>query len=55
MREAAQIERLKTDPHSPGQFRADGAAVNQGAFADAFELKPGDAMYRAPQDRISLW
>jgi len=55
VREAAQIERLKTDPHSPGQFRADGAAVNQGAFADAFELKPGDAMYRAPQDRISLW
>ena len=29
VREAAQIERLKTDPHSPGQFRADGAAVNQ--------------------------
>jgi len=55
VREAAQIERLKTDPHSPGQFRADGAAVNQSAFADAFELRPGDAMYRAPEDRISLW
>ena len=55
VREAAQIERLKTDPHSPGQFRADGAAVNESAFADAFALKPGDAMYRAPQDRISLW
>jgi len=34
---------------------ADGAAVNQSAFADAFELRPGDAMYRAPEDRISLW
>jgi len=55
VREAAQIERLKTDPHSPGQFRTDGAAVNQSAFADAFELRPGDAMYRAPEDRISLW
>ncbi|HEY4170168.1 MAG TPA: M13 family metallopeptidase [Reyranella sp.] len=55
VREAAQIERLKTDPHSPGQFRADGAAVNQSPFADAFALKPGDAMYRAPDDRISLW
>ena len=51
----AQIERLKTDPHSPGQFRADGAAVNQAAFADAFALKPGDAMYRRPEDRISIW
>jgi predicted metalloendopeptidase len=55
VREAAQIERLKTDPHSPGRFRADGAAVNQAAFADAFELRPGDQMYRAPEDRISLW
>ena len=55
VREAAQIERLKTDPHSPGQFRADGAAVNQAAFADAFELRPGDRMYRSPEDRISLW
>jgi putative endopeptidase len=55
VREAAQIERLKTDPHSPGQFRADGAAVNQAAFDEAFELKPGDAMYRAPEDRVSLW
>jgi predicted metalloendopeptidase len=54
-REAAQIERLKTDPHSPGQFRADGAAVNQAAFADAFEIRPGDRMYRSPEDRISLW
>ena len=55
VREAAQIERLKTDPHSPGQFRADGAAVNQGTYADAFELRSGDRMYRSPEDRISLW
>ena len=55
VREAAQIERLKTDPHSPGQFRANGAAVNQSAFADAFGLRPGDGLYRSPEDRISLW
>ena len=55
VREAAQIERLKTDPHSPGRFRTDGAAVNQAAFADAFELRSSDAMYRAPEERISLW
>jgi len=55
VREAAQIERLKTDPHSPGQFRADGAACNQAAFAEAFELRPGDGLYRSPEDRISLW
>jgi predicted metalloendopeptidase len=55
VRDAAQIERLKTDPHSPGQFRTNGAAVNQSIFADAFVLKPGDAMYRAPEYRISIW
>jgi putative endopeptidase len=54
-RDAAVIERLKTDPHSPGQFRANGAARNQGAFADAFELRPGDGMYVPPEERISLW
>ena len=49
------IERLKADPHSPGQFRADGTLRNQSAFADAFAVKPGDAMYLPPQQRISLW
>lgn len=55
MRDAARIERLKVDPHAPGQFRANGSLRNQGAFADAFEVKPGDAMYLAPEQRISLW
>ncbi|HTB04407.1 MAG TPA: M13 family metallopeptidase [Bradyrhizobium sp.] len=55
MRDAARIERLKVDPHSPGQFRANGSLRNQGAFDLAFDVKPGDAMYLAPDQRISLW
>lgn len=55
VREAAQIERLKTDPHSPGRFRANGAVRNQTAFQEAFDVKPGDGMYLPPQERISLW
>jgi predicted metalloendopeptidase len=55
MRDAARIERLKVDPHSPGQFRANGSLRNQSAFDAAFEVKPGDAMYLAPEQRISLW
>ena len=55
VRDAARIERLKVDPHSPGQFRADGTLRNQSAFADAFAVKPGDAMYLPPDQRISLW
>jgi putative endopeptidase len=55
VRDAARIERLKVDPHSPGQFRANGTLRNQTAFDDAFDVKPGDAMYLAPEQRISLW
>lgn len=55
MRDAARIERIKTDPHSPGQFRADGSLRNQSAFDDAFAVKPGDGMYLPPEQRISLW
>jgi putative endopeptidase len=55
LRDAARIERLKIDPHSPGQFRANGSLRNQGAFDDAFAVKPGDAMYLPPEQRISLW
>jgi putative endopeptidase len=55
VRDAARIERLKTDPHAPGQFRANGAVRNQTAFQQAFDVKPGDGMYLPPQERISLW
>ncbi len=55
MRDAARIERLKVDPHSPGHFRANGSLRNQSAFADAFAVEPGDAMYLAPEQRITLW
>jgi putative endopeptidase len=55
MREPAQIVQVKTDPHSPGQFRANGTMKNQPAFYDAFGVKPGDKMYLAPKDRVIMW
>jgi predicted metalloendopeptidase len=55
VRDAARIERLKVDPHSPGQFRANGTLRNQNSFAQAFDVKPGDAMYLPKEERISLW
>jgi predicted metalloendopeptidase len=55
VRDAARVERLKVDPHSPGQFRANGTLRNQNAFDEAFAVKPGDAMYLPPELRISLW
>jgi len=54
-REQETIRLLKIDPHSPGRYRADGAAVNQPGFYDAFGVKAGDRMYLAPDKRVSIW
>jgi predicted metalloendopeptidase len=55
MREQQQIQQVKTDPHSPGQFRANGTLRNQPGFYDAFKVKQGDKMYLAPQERVIIW
>ena len=55
MREQQQIVQVKTDPHSPGQFRANGTLRNQPGFYDAFKVKQGDKMYLAPKDRVIIW
>jgi len=54
-RDERALQLLTTDPHSPAQFRANGAAVNHDGFHEAFGTKPGDAMYKAPADRLRLW
>ena len=50
---AAQL--IKTDPHSPGPYRTIGAPVNMDAWYNAFDVKPGDKLYKKPEDRIRLW
>jgi predicted metalloendopeptidase len=55
MRDSARIMQVKTNPHSPGQFRTNGVLVNQPGFYEAFGVKEGDKMYVAPKDRITIW
>ena len=55
MREPAQIAQVKTDPHSPGQYRANGTLKNQPGFYEAFKVKQGDKMYLAPKERVIIW
>jgi putative endopeptidase len=55
IRDAQQIVYLKSDPHSPDQFRANGTVRNQPGFYEAFGVKPGDKMYLAPKDRVIMW
>ncbi|SFU46504.1 M13 family metallopeptidase [Pseudoduganella namucuonensis] len=55
MRDPEQIARIKTDPHSPGKYRANGTMRNQPGFYEAFKVKQGDQMYLAPKDRVIIW
>ncbi|TKC10887.1 M13 family metallopeptidase [Pedobacter polaris] len=50
---AAQL--IKTDSHSPGPYRTIGAPVNMDAWYKAFDVQPGDKLYKKPEDRIRLW
>jgi predicted metalloendopeptidase len=54
-REANLVSRLKTDPHSPSEYRCNGVVTNLPGYYEAFEVKPGDKLYKAPEQRIRLW
>ncbi|HEX7048027.1 MAG TPA: M13 family metallopeptidase [Gammaproteobacteria bacterium] len=54
-REEELINRLKTDPHSPSEYRANGVVRNMPAFYKAFDVAEGDEMYLAPEKRVKLW
>ncbi|WP_428421399.1 M13 family metallopeptidase [Methylibium sp.] len=54
-REAALIEQIKAGPHAPSEFRANGTARNHPGFYVSFGVQPGDAMYLAPEARVSIW
>jgi predicted metalloendopeptidase len=47
--------RVKTDPHSPGEFRVNGPLSNMDEFAAAFDVPEGAPMRRAAADRVSIW
>jgi predicted metalloendopeptidase len=49
------ILEIKSDPHSPEMYRGSLPLMNQPAFYQAFDVKPGDKMYLAPEQRVSLW
>jgi predicted metalloendopeptidase len=54
-RDEALRNQLLTDAHSPGLYRAFVPLTNIDAFYAAFNLKPGDKLYRAPDDRVKIW
>ncbi|MFC3111373.1 M13 family metallopeptidase [Undibacterium arcticum] len=54
-RDQQVIVGIKSDPHSPDQFRTMGTLANQPGFYSAFDVKEGDKMYRAPNQRVIIW
>jgi putative endopeptidase len=50
-----QAQYIIVDPHSPADFRTIGAPVNMDAWYKAFNVKPGDKLYKKPEDRIKIW
>ena len=54
-RDDALRQQLVTDPHSPPQARVDIPVRNIDAWYAAFGVKPGDAMYIPPDQRVRIW
>jgi putative endopeptidase len=54
-RDDALRQQVVSDPHSPARYRINGTIRNVDGWYDAFGVKPGDALYVAPQDRVRIW
>ena len=55
VRDEEAIRRLAIDPHSPSEFRCNGPVRNIDAFYEAFDVRPGDALYLEPHARVRIW
>ena len=52
--EPALRQQIATDPHAPGEFRAD-TVRNLEDWRRALDVKPGDKLYLAPDARVGIW
>ncbi|MEO3677721.1 M13-type metalloendopeptidase [Rheinheimera sp. FR7-31] len=54
-RDEALRQQVITGPHSPGMYRVLGTLSNMPEFYQAFDVKPGDGMYRDEKVRVKIW
>jgi putative endopeptidase len=54
-RPEAAAQRILTDPHSPEQYRTNAPLTNIDAWYAAFNIQPGDKMYKKPEYRTKVW
>jgi putative endopeptidase len=55
IRPEALKRKIQEDVHPWGEFRVNGAPFNVEEFYRAFDIKPGDKLYRAPAQRPVIW
>ena len=55
IRDEALKNQVKTDPHSPGMYRAYVPLLNLESFQSAFNIKEGDGMFVAPDKQVKIW
>lgn len=46
---------VNTNPHSPARWRVNGPLMNFTPFYNAFNVQPGDKMYKPESERITVW
>ncbi len=47
--------RISIDPHSPEMYRVNGSVSNTPAFYKAFNVQPGDKLFRVDTARVKVW
>ena len=53
--DASMRQRVLSNPHSPVEYRVNGVVRNDDGWYEAFDVKPGDALYLAPEVRVRMW
>jgi putative endopeptidase len=48
-------KQVVSDPHSPRQFRVNGVVRNIDAWYPSFNVKSGEKLYVAPDQRVHIW
>ena len=55
VREEIARAMLEGDSHAPSRYRVNGVVRNMDAWYAAFDIKPGDKLYLAPNQRVRIW
>ncbi|MGZ3272949.1 MAG: M13 family metallopeptidase [Caulobacteraceae bacterium] len=55
IRDDALRQRMATDPHSPDMLRVNGVVHNVDGWYGAYDVRPGDKLYLAPDQRVRIW